>query len=146
MENGGRVLCLDVGEVRIGVAVCDELRLFSHPLCSVQRRAGKDVAEIADILQREKAVTLVVGLPYELDGEIGAQAEKVRKFVRKLQGEFGRRGVQREITIIEWDERLSSRQAERVLAGSGLKDKKRKEALDQISATLILESFLAASK
>jgi putative holliday junction resolvase len=146
MNNTAKMLSLDVGDVRIGLAKSDELNMFAHPLCSIERKGGAEISAIADIIQHERTHSVVVGLPLELNGNAGPQAEKVRKFIRQLQGELGRRGVHRDVKIIEWDERLTSRQAERVVAGSGLKNNKRREALDRISATLILESYLAASR
>lgn len=134
-----RILALDYGEKRIGVAVSDPTRTIAAPLTTLKRRAGKRPpwAEIVRLVQEQEAGELVVGLPLDLAGREGPWAAEVRVFGEELARRTG--------LAVHWeDERLSSVEAERVIRGMGLKKSKReeKERVDATAAALILRSYL----
>ena len=133
-----RAMALDVGDARIGLALSDPLGLSAQPLSTLER-SGSSAEEIAELAKQNDVSTLVVGLPKTLDGEIGEQAQKVLKFKEELQN-----CVDEDVQIVEWDERLTTVEASRIIQGSKLKNKKRRQALDRISAAIILESYLAS--
>lgn len=135
----GRLMGLDVGEARIGVALTDELGLIAMPLLTIDRRnRSADMERIRELVAEHRVAALVVGVPYQLDGTAGEQAEKALNFARRL----GRR--LEGIAVITWDERLTTREAERVLLEGNVSRKGRQGVVDQLAATLILNSFLEA--
>lgn len=135
-----RLLALDYGTRRIGVAVSDPTETIATPLPTLVRRAGKRPpwADILRIVREYEVDELVVGLPLDLAGEEGAWAAEVREFGAKL--------AQRTGLPVHWmDERLSSVRAEQVIRESGLPRRKRhqKQRVDAVAAALILQDFLA---
>lgn len=136
----GRIMALDFGERRIGVAVSDPTRTIASPLATLHRRAGKRPpwAEIAALVKEHEVEETVVGLPLDLAGEEGAWAAEVRAFGEELGRRTG--------LPVHWvDERMTSVMAERAVRGMGLKKSQReeKERVDAAAAALILEGFLA---
>lgn len=135
-------MALDVGDARIGVAVSDPLRMFAQPLTTITRKKDQNTAaEIAALMVEQKVSVLVVGLPSELSGSRGEQAAKVEAFIEKLRRAIGKTALNARIEF--WDERLTTVQAQRVIAGSKLKNRERDAALDRVSAAIILEGYLA---
>ena len=134
----GKIMALDVGEVRIGVAVCDPLRLTVRPLCTVRRRSRRqDFDALAGIYAEEEAVLLLCGLPFNMDGSEGPQARKVRNWAAR----FGRalRAIRGEEAPLQfWDERLSSFAADEWIAEAG----SHAAGQDAVAAALILRSYL----
>jgi len=132
----GRVLALDVGARRIGIAVSDEMLVTAQGLETLERtNVRDDLARLAR-LAGERGVTLVlVGNPVNMNGEEGRQSVWVREFAEKLQTRCG-------LTVRLWDERLTTKEAERVLRESGISRMKRGRAVDRLSAVLLLESYL----
>ena len=133
-----RLLGLDVGDVRIGVAVCDSLEIAAFPV-GVVRRVGslkRDVAAVAALATEQEAEGVVVGLPLSLNGEVGPQAQKTQGFAKALANVFP-------MPVVLWDESLSSVEAEELLIAQGVSRAKRRERIDQTAAALILESYLA---
>lgn len=131
-----RMLGLDVGERRIGVAVCDEEERLAFPLTVIERRgAARDFAEIDRLLKQERAGLLVVGLPLSLDGSIGPQARLVQEFVQRLE-------QQADVPVETWDERLSSAEAERHLLAMDESRERRRQRRDAVAAAIILQSYL----
>ena len=127
---------LDIGDVRIGVAFTDRLLFAAHPYGVIER--GEDSAAINEIsrLAREKGVSrIVVGIPYTLRGKIGVQGDKVKRFVELLRREV-------DVPVIEWDERMTTAAADRLLRELEMPGRKRRKLLDQLSAALILQSYL----
>lgn len=138
-----RIMALDYGERRIGVAVSDPTRTIASPLATLTRRAGKRPpwAEIARLVEEKEVAELVVGLPLDLSGEEGEWAAEVRVFGDQLARRTG--------LPVHWvDERLTSVQAERAVRGMGLKRSQReeKERVDAAAAALILEAYLARQR
>ncbi len=133
----GRIVALDIGERRIGVAVSDPSGIVvrSAGVVKAESRAHA-LAELQRIVREEEAVLLVVGLPLTLRGERGPQAQRVMEFVEAL-----RAVVPVPLALI--DERFTSSEAERIIREYGSKrDKRRREAVDEIAAKLILEDYL----
>jgi len=133
-----RLLGLDVGDVRIGVAVCDSLEIAAFPVGLVRRVGSlkRDVAAVAAVATEQEAEGIVVGLPLSLDGEIGPQAQKTQGFTKALANILP-------MPVVLWDESLSSVEAEELLIAQGVSRAKRREKIDQTAAALILESYLA---
>jgi len=134
------ILALDVGDVRIGVAISDKLCIAAHRLCTIKRKElESDVNKIKEIIQENNVDEVLVGLPITLGGEISIQTQKVQDFVEYLKKNL-------QIPIKTWDESLTSVEAEDILISMGLSRKKRKELIDQVAAALILESYLKYKK
>jgi putative Holliday junction resolvase len=130
------ILGLDVGDVRIGAAISDELGFAAHPLCTITRKNRKtDLAVICDLINTHQVDAVVIGLPLMLSGEIGIQAEKVQKFANRLKQEA-------RIPIHLWDERLTTVEAEDILRDAGKPRNKRRQVIDQVAAVLILDEYL----
>lgn len=143
MENNqntgkGRILALDLGKKRIGLAVSDPLGLTAQGLPTLERVNLRTDVDAIDRLAAEWGVRLILmGYPLHMDGREGRQAEYTRDFAQRLSERTGR-----EVRL--WDERLTSREAERVLKASGISIAKRARAVDKLAAQLLLESFLGA--
>ena len=131
----GRVLGLDVGDKRIGVAVSDETRLIASPYCVIQSVGwGPDSRKIADIMRETGAELIVSGLPYNMDGSLGFQAKKVQDFLRVVEG-LG--------FPVEWiDERLTTVTAQNALIEGGMRREDRRSHVDKVAAAVILQAWL----
>jgi len=133
---GGRILGLDYGSRRIGVAVSDPLGLTAQPLPAIPREGDrKDIAGIGRIAAELGVSSVVMGLPLLLNGDEGPQAIRARAFGDKLSAELS-------LPVTMWDERLTTVQSERHLIDSGVRRERRKEARDSLSAMFLLQSFL----
>jgi putative Holliday junction resolvase len=131
-----RVLALDVGERRIGVAMSDSLGITAQRLPMLNRRGDRrDHEAVASLVQQHGVTTVVVGLPLTMRGEQGPQAKKVLEFVQDL-----RRQLTVPIQLV--DERLTTVQGARALAEAGTSSRKRKQTIDGVAAQLILQQFL----
>jgi len=131
-----RVLALDVGSKRIGVAVSDPLGITAQGLETIQRQNKRlDFEALASLLSKYEVREVVVGLPLRLSGAEGTQAEKMRRFADDLQSRFG-------VTVHLWDERWTSTEANRLLREADLSIEKRGKAVDRMAAVLILQSWL----
>ena len=134
MEIKERVLALDIGDKRIGVAVSDPFFLFATGLkVIIRENDNKALEEIKEICQTYKIKKIIVGLPYNMDGSIGAQAKKTVKFTEKLESDF---------EIIYRDERLTSFEAEEMLKKENKKYTKNKGLVDIKAACIILQSYI----
>ncbi len=130
------LLGLDVGDTRIGVALSDELGVAAHPLCTLTRKNRKvDLIAISDLVSIHKVECVVIGLPISLDGSIGAQAEKVQKFAKRLEHVI-------DIPIEFQDERFTTAEAEEILHELNKDAKAQKELIDEVSAVIILDDYL----
>ncbi len=133
-----RVLALDVGSKRIGVAVSDELGITAQGLETIQRQnKRRDLEVLRRLLTEYHVKEVVVGLPLRLSGAEGTQAEKMRIFAQLLNAELG-------VTVHLWDERWTSTEANRLLREAELSIQKRAQAVDRMAAVLILQSWLEA--
>ncbi|HTW81463.1 MAG TPA: Holliday junction resolvase RuvX [Terracidiphilus sp.] len=132
-----RFLALDVGNRRIGIAVSDELGLTAQPVMTLERRRSRrdDLRSLARLARKYSVAAIVVGNPLQLDGETGPQAQKVQAFAAEL-GELTR------LPIHLWDERLTTHEAHQMLYQAGHQRQEHRKVVDQVAATLILQSFL----
>lgn len=131
-----RVLGVDYGKARIGVAVSDELGMLAHPLETIPA-ARLDVAakRIAEIAREKKVERVVLGMPRQMDGAMGLAAEDVTAFAGKLRALLP-------CELVLWDERLTTTAANRALRDAGRKTKNTRGVVDQVAAQMILQSYL----
>ena len=131
-----RVLGVDLGEVRTGIALSDELGMLAHPLETIASSSVGEVARRVQQIAAEKKVDcIVVGLPRRMNGSIGPAAESAQKFAERLRSLVPCR-------VVTWDERLSSVAAERALHEAGKKTRQTRSIRDQVAAQIILQSYL----
>jgi putative Holliday junction resolvase len=131
-----RILGLDVGERRIGVAIADESVRVALPITVVERREpSADLDAIARLAQEQGAEAIVIGLPISLNGSLGPQAQTVKAFGQELAARLA-------LPIEYWDERLSTVEAERRLADAGRRGPKAKARRDAAAAAIVLQSYL----
>ena len=131
-----RILGLDVGTKRIGIAVSDELGWTAQGIKTLHRNNGQsDFGEIRDIAREYGVEKIVVGLPRNMNGSLGPQAEMTLGFAQELREILG-------VPFITWDERLSTVEATKMLIRADLPRKKRKQKVDMTAAILILQSYL----
>lgn len=136
MAGKGRLLGVDVGERRVGIAVSDETQTIASPIAKVDR--GKtEMKELRRVVADYNIVEIVVGLPTGMSGREGSQASDVRDFAEAI-------GEALELDVSFWDERLTSVQAERALIEAGHGRKKRRDLIDSVAAAIMLQSFLDA--
>ena len=134
----GRVMALDLGEKRIGVAVSDPTRLIAQSHSVLKRKSRReDFERIQQIIQEQEVTLLVMGLPIPLSGVEGQRAAWVRDYTAALQ-------MQVEVPIEFWDESLTTKQAEASLRLRGKRGKKARERVDAVAAAFILQSYLDA--
>ena len=132
----GRILALDFGTRRIGLAVSDPLGITAQGLPTLLRKNKRtDLAALRAVLDQHEIREIVVGLPLRLSGADSSSTEKARDFAQLLEKEFA-------LPVHMWDERFTSVEANRVLRESEMSIKKRGEAVDRLSAVLILQAFL----
>jgi putative Holliday junction resolvase len=129
-----RILALDFGRARIGVAISDELQLLAHPLETIPAK-GQPELRIAKIVNDKNVDHVVAGVPRQMDGQIGIAANEVLGFVEKLRTILP-------CPIVTWDERLTTAAAHRVLRDAGKKTRDTRGYVDQVAAQMILQSYL----
>jgi putative Holliday junction resolvase len=139
LPSSGRLLAIDPGSKRIGVALSDPGRILAQPLTTLDRRSDRRDAEaIKALAAAHEVVAIVVGLPINMDGSRGPACAAAEVLLERLRLVCG-------VPVVGWDERLTSAQAERLLVSAGVRrDERRRGATDRIAAALILESFLGA--
>lgn len=133
-----RKIALDVGDVRIGVAVSDLLGITANPRETYVRKKGDtnaDIAYFCEYAKREEADAFVLGLPKNMDGTEGDRAVVTRRFGDMLQEASG-------LPVLYQDERLTTVSAERMLIDADVRREKRKKVIDKVAATIILQSYL----
>jgi putative holliday junction resolvase len=131
-----RILGLDYGEKRIGVAICDELGFTAQGLPTIVRKTKKHDSEIlASLIRNYKVEKIVIGYPVRMDGSEGIQCEKVNRFSVLLDKTFS-------LPVIKWPETLSTKEAEEILINSGVRWGKRKKMVDKLAACIILQGYL----
>ncbi len=131
-----RVMAFDIGMKKIGVAVSDPLGITANPLGYIEVRARrKTLAKIGELLSENDVGHVVIGVPRNMDGTIGPQAQYCIEYGREIASMFG-------LPVTEVDERLTSKEAERVLIDAGVSREKRKAVNDKIAASIILQQFL----
>lgn len=134
---------LDIGDKRIGVALSDEMGWTAQPLETLTRTTiERDLKRLGEILAEFTISKIIVGLPRALSGRITPQTQKVLDFVEL----FKKKSTVPPIPIEMWDEWFTTKEAEHILISADVSRKKRKEVIDQLSAVLILQSYLNAQK
>jgi putative holliday junction resolvase len=131
-----RILALDPGTKRIGIALSDELKMIAQPLEFIRAEPFAAVLDrLQELIQDKQVELILVGLPRNMDGSYGPAALRVQDFVAALKGALT-------VPIKTWDERLTSAQANRVLIQGNVRRGKRKEKVDQMAAAILLQSYL----
>lgn len=131
-----RILGLDIGTKRIGVAVSDELGFTAQGVGTlICRHTDSDLEQIVEIVEKYGAEGIVVGVPYNMNGSEGPQARKVKELMTLIGARVG-------VPVYEWDERLSTVAAERILLEADLSRAKRRKVIDKLSAVIILQGYL----
>tara|TARA_Y100000996_G_scaffold352658_1_gene292288 strand:- start:544 stop:966 length:423 start_codon:yes stop_codon:yes gene_type:complete len=138
--NHKRVMGVDFGEVKIGIALSDPLKIISSPYLTINRKKTPDyISEIKKIVLEKEVESIVVGYPLTLSGNKSKQTQNTEKFINQLE-------IDLDTMIFKCDERLSSQEAERYMKEQGVKIGYNKEKVDQISASIILNQFLLSYK
>jgi putative Holliday junction resolvase len=141
-----KCLALDVGDVSIGVAVCDELGIAARGLFTIKRTNLKtDTQKILETAKGEGVGTVVVGLPVNLNGTDSVQTGKVRDFATKL-GNSLRSNAMADVKVVLHDERFTTKIAERALIEANMSRKKRAKIIDKQAAVVILQSYLESAR
>ena len=134
-----RVLGLDVGSKTIGVALSDETGMLASPLETLERKGtAPDTAAVAALANKFEAERVIVGMPYEMDGEIGPRAKRVQVLIDAL--------LAAGLRVDTWDERFSTVAAERALLEADLSRARRKEVVDKVAAAYILQGWLDSQR
>lgn len=138
-EHAGRVLAVDLGDVRIGLALSDSLGIIAQPLDTLRAVGARaDANAICRVVEEHEVTTVVIGLPLLMSGEEGSRATAARAFAERLRRRL--HGVSVEL----WDERLTSVSAQRTMVAGGTRRARRKQKADALAAMLILQGFLDA--
>ena len=133
-----RILGIDLGKARIGVAVSDELGMLAHPVETIS--AGSDASRrIAELVREKNAERVVIGLPRHMNGSVGTGATEALAFAEKLRGCVA-------CEVVTWDERMTTMAANRALRDSGQKTRNSRGIVDQVAAQMILQGYLDAQQ
>jgi len=136
MSTTKRILALDPGTKRIGVAVSDEMGWIAQPLETFERRSiTADLMHIQQLVHEHEVDRVILGMPFRLDGSVGPAAEQVEQFKAMLEDVLT-------VPVIPWDERLTSKSAEAILIEANVSRRKRKGAVDRVAAAILLQSYL----
>lgn len=132
----GRILGLDVGDKTIGVAISDLLGFIAQGVTTICRKSlDKDLEQLKEMIDQYDVELVVIGMPKNMNGTIGPQGQKVKNF-----GNFLKKRIKPD--VVYWDERLTTVEAERTLIEADMSREKRKEVIDKLAATYILQSYL----
>ena len=135
----GRVMALDVGKIRVGVALSDPLGYTAQPLLTLWRKTrGEDLRSLLRLIRRHEVVKIVVGNPLHMSGDVSPWAAKVHEFADELEKRSG-------LPVELWDERLSSVAAHEILNAAGHGRRERKYVIDQVAAVVILQGWMEAA-
>ena len=129
-----RILGLDFGRARIGVAISDELQMLAHPLETIPANE-EPASRVAEIVREKQVDHVVAGIPRQMNGQIGTAATEVLEFVEKLRAILP-------CPVVTWDERLTTVAAHRALRDAGKKTRDTRGYLDQVAAQMILQTYL----
>jgi putative Holliday junction resolvase len=133
-----KIMALDVGEKTIGVAVCDDSETFVFPRQTILRQEGhrRDMQAVKGLVEQDGIEAIVIGLPLMMDGSRGRQVEKIEEFSETLRRFMS-------VPVFTHDERLSTFEADLLLADAKRRPRDRKQVIDSVAAGVILESYLA---
>jgi putative pre-16S rRNA nuclease len=132
-----RVLGIDPGEARVGVALSDELGMLAHPLETIDTSRHDPCDRIVELVIQKQVRAIIVGVPRNMDGSFGPAAQKARALIERL-------GKRVECKVIPWDERLTTVSAQRALREAGRKAKSQRSVIDQAAAQILLQSWIDA--
>ena len=136
----GRVMGIDYGEKRIGIAMTDLMQVISSPFQVYQSVSpDKDIEYISELIKDYSVETVVFGMPYNMDGTEGARAIATRKFAELLENRTN-------VKVDFEDERLTSVEAEEILLSANVRRQKRKQLIDKVSASIILDAYINRNK
>lgn len=136
-EKKKRILGIDVGSVRVGLALSDELLMTAQPLDVLPRQPQKKLDQrLKEIVEKNDVGTIVVGLPLNLKGEDTPSTADARKFAERLKNRLPN------VKIVLWDERMTTSASESVLINAGVRREKRRKVVDKIAAAILLDSYL----
>jgi putative Holliday junction resolvase len=131
-----RILALDHGTKRIGVAISDELKVIAQPLEYIAAEPFADfVARLKELIREKEVDLILLGMPRNMDGSYGPAALKVQEFAAVLKENVA-------VPIVTWDERLTSAQAQRYLISGNVRRQERKQKVDKMAAAILLQSYL----
>src|SRR5581483_5429796 len=134
--SASRIMALDPGSKRIGVALSDEMGWIAQPLETFERRSmDADVAHIADLIRKHDVGRVVMGMPIRLDGTLGPAAVQAQEFLSRLERSLA-------VPVVAWDERLTTKAAEDMLIQANVSRKKRRGTVDRVAAAILLQSYL----
>ena len=136
--NNMRILGIDYGQARAGLAITDELKITVQGLKTINHNGNdkKLLSELDDVMKQYEIDTIVVGMPFHMNGDRSIRAEITEKFIHKLKCKYNK------IKIVSQDERLTTVQAHKTMNDLDINKKKKKELVDTISAVYILESYM----
>ncbi len=130
------IMSVDYGDVRTGIAICDRLETLAHPVTVItESYEPKLIKKISELIKEQKPELIVVGFPKNMDSSVGERAEKCREFSIKLSEETG-------VKTDLWDERFTTVSAHSFLNATNTRGKKRKETVDAVAATIILQDYI----
>ena len=137
-----RIMGIDFGEARIGIAVSDPLGITAQAVETICWNKGwkKPIERIEALIKAYPCDTIVVGFPVNMNGTIGERGKRTQQFINKLKHAFP------EIKVVQWDERLSTEQSKQALIEMGIRSRKHKGKIDQMSASFILQSYMDANR
>jgi putative holliday junction resolvase len=130
-----RIMAIDYGDARTGIAVCDKLEMLASPLCVIEQNKQKTVERISEIAKEEGVELIVLGYPKNMDASIGSRAKKSEDLAKLIEDLS-------DIKVVLWDERLSTVSAHEFLNSVNVRGKKRKKIIDEVAATIILQDYL----
>jgi putative holliday junction resolvase len=137
LSSQGRIIALDIGTKKIGVAVCDELQITTRPLSLIKRKSWKELLkQIISLIEEFDAVALVLGLPYNFDGTECEMSQEARRLHRNFS-------LSLNVPVFLQDERLTSKSAQQDLYDEGLEMKEILKKIDSQAATIILSDFIS---
>ncbi|GAX90314.1 Holliday junction resolvase RuvX [Effusibacillus lacus] len=132
----GRIMGVDLGDVRIGVAVSDPLGMSAQGIEVIRRKSeAEDIKRIGELLHQYEVQKIVLGFPKNMNGTIGPRGEMTQQFATLLKDTF-------QLPVVLWDERLSTMAAERMLIEADVRRDKRKQVVDKMAAAIILQNYL----
>jgi RNAse H-fold protein YqgF len=135
-----KIMAVDYGEARTGLAMCDALEMLASPLTTIKEKSTeKTIEKIVQAVTENKVEMLVVGHPINMNGTAGERAQKCAQVAEKLKEKLS-------IPVVLWDERATTKSAQNILSTTGTYGKKRKDVLDAVAATIILENYMAYRK
>ena len=132
-----KLMAVDLGDARTGLAACDRLEMLATPLGVIQeRRADRLLEQVANAIREFEIERVVIGHPVNMNGSAGDRAQKAEAFADQLRAKTG-------IEVVLWDERSTTVSAHQILNETDTRGKRRKAVVDEVAATLILESYMA---